>query len=135
MSKIFKDIVYLSEFEKDKKKLLKRFRTIDEDLDNFINVQLKLFHKLGIDNNALEHISDLGINEPKIYKVKKFACKSLKGKGVQSGIRIIYSYFENDDRIEFVEIYYKGDKEKEERDRIKRLYQEGSPDYLVAKVN
>lgn len=124
MSKIFKDIVYLSEFEKDKKKLLKRFRTLDEDLDNFINVQLKLFHKLGIDNNAVEHISDLSINEPKIYKVKKFACKSLKGKGVQSGIRIIYSFFENADRIEFVEIYYKGDKEKEDRDRIKRLYQE-----------
>ncbi|MFA5803209.1 MAG: hypothetical protein WC879_01070 [Melioribacteraceae bacterium] len=122
MSKIFKDIVYLSEFEKEKKKLLKRFRTLDEDLDNFINVQLKLFHKLGIDNNAVEQISDLGISKPNIYKVKKFACKSLKGKGVQSGIRIIYSYFENDDRIEFVEIYYKSDKENEERDRIKRLY-------------
>ena len=91
MSKIFKEIVYLSEFEKDKKKLLKRFRTLDEDLDTFINVQLKLFHKLGIDNSAVEQISDLGIAEPKIYKVKKFACKSLKGKGVQSGIRIIYS--------------------------------------------
>lgn len=122
MSKIFKEIVYLSEFEKDKKKLLKRFRTLDEDLDTFINVQLKLFHKLGIDNSAVEQISDLGIAEPKIYKVKKFACKSLKGKGVQSGIRIIYSYFLNDDRIEFVEIYYKGDKENEDRERIKKLY-------------
>ena len=122
MSKIFKNIVHLSEFEKDKKKLLKRFRTLDEDLDNFIKVQLKLFHKLGIDNNAVEQISDLGIDEPKIYKVKKFACKSLKGKGVQSGIRIIYSYYEKLDKIEFVEIYYKGDKENEDRDRIKRLY-------------
>jgi mRNA-degrading endonuclease RelE of RelBE toxin-antitoxin system len=122
MSKIFKDIVYLTEFEKDKKKLLKRFRTLDEDLDNFINVQLKLFHKLGIDNRALELISDLGINEPKIYKTKKFASKALKGKGVQSGIRIIYSFFEKVDRIEFVEIYYKGDKENEDRERIKKLY-------------
>ncbi len=122
MSKIFKDIVYLSEFEKEKKKLLKRFRTLDEDPDNFINVQLKLFHKLGIDNNAVEQICDLGISKPNIYKVKKFACKSLKGKGVQFGIRIIYSYFEKDDKIEFVEIYYKGDKENEDRDRIKRLY-------------
>ena len=94
-------------------------------MDNFINVQLKLFHKLGIDSSAVEHISDLGINEPKIYKVKKFACKALKGQGVQSGIRIIYSYFSKiADRVEFVEIYYKGDKENEDRDRIKRLYQE-----------
>ena len=122
MSKIFKDIVHLSEFEKDKKKLLKRFRTLDDDLNTFINIQLKLYHKLGIDNNAVEQISDLGINEPKIYKVKKFACKSLKGKGVQSEIRIIYSYYEKLDKIEFVEIYYKGDKENEDRNRIKRLY-------------
>ena len=122
MSKIFKEIVYLSEFEKDKKKLLKRFRTLDEDLDIFINVQLKMFHKLGIDNSAVEQISDLGIAEPNIYKVKKFACKSLKGKGVQSGIRIIYSYFYNDDKIVFVEIYYKGDKENEDRGRIIKLY-------------
>ena len=122
MSQVFKEIVYRPEFEKDKKKLLKRFRTLDEDLNNFINVQLKLFHKLEIDNYAIEHISDLSINEPKIYKVKKFACKSLKGKGVQSGIRIICSYYEKFDKIEFVEIYYKGDKENEDRDRIKRLY-------------
>jgi hypothetical protein len=122
MSRIFKEIVFLREFKKDKKKLLKRFRTLDEDLDNFINVQLKLFHKLGIDNNAAVHISDLGINEPKVYKVKKFACKALKGKGVQSGIRLIYSYFEIDDRIEFIEIYYKGDKENEDKERIKKLY-------------
>ena len=122
MTKIFKDIVYPPEFEKEKKKLLKRFRTLGEDLDNFINVQLKLFHRLGIDNNAVEQISDLDITEPKIYKVKKFACKSLKGKGVQSGIRIIYSYYEKLDKIEFVEIYYKGDKENENRDRIKRMY-------------
>ena len=124
MSKIFKDIVYKSEFERDKKKLLKHFRTLEEDLGNFINVQLKLFHKFGIDNNAIEQISDLGITEPKIYKVKKFACKSLKGKGVQSGIRIIYSYYKNTDRIEFVELYYKGDKENEDKGRIKRMYKQ-----------
>ena len=122
MSQIFKEINYLTEFGKDKKKLLKRFRTLDEDLQTFIEVQLKLFHKLGIDNNAVEHISDLGITEPKIYKVKKFACKSLKGKGVQSGIRITYSYFQAEDKIEFIEIYYKGDKENEDKERIKKLY-------------
>lgn len=122
LSKLFKDIVYLPEFGKDKKKLLKRFRTLDEDLETFIDVQLKLFHKLGIDNGAIVHISDLGITEPNIYKVMKFACKSLKGKGVQSGIRIIYSYLNTADQIEFIEIYYKGDKENEDYERIKKLY-------------
>jgi len=122
MPSIFKEINYLPEFEKEKKKLLKRFRTLDEDLQTFIDVQLKLFHKLGIDNNAVEHISDLSISEPKIYKVKKFACKALKGKGVQSGIRITYSFFQDEDKIEFIEIYHKGDKENEDKERIKKLY-------------
>ena len=122
MSKIFKEIVFLPVFNKDYKKLIKRFRTLDEDIEVFINVQLKLFHKLGIDNNAVERISDLNINKPCIYKAKKFACQSLKGKGVQSGLRIIYAYFANDDKIEFIEMYYKGDKANEDRERIEKLY-------------
>lgn len=122
MGKVFKEINYLPEFERDKKKLLKRFRTLDEDMEVFIKVQLKLFHKLGIDNDAVEHISNLGITIPEIYKAKKFACKSLKGKGVQSGVRIIYSYFPKFDKIEFIEIYYKGDKANEDRKRINKYY-------------
>jgi len=37
---------------------------------------------------------------------------------VQSGIRIIYAYHEEEDMIEFIEIYYKGDKASEDRARI-----------------
>lgn len=76
--KIFKDILQTKEFEKDLKKLKKRFRTLDEDLENFINTQLKLFHKIGLDNKGIVEISGLGINYPKIYKARKFASKSLK---------------------------------------------------------
>jgi len=122
MINAFNEIVFLSGFERDKKKLIKRFNTLNEDLEIFINVQLKLFHKIGIDNNAVEHISNLGIVKPKIYKVKKFACKAIKGKGVQSGMRIIYSYFEDEDKLEFVEIYFKGDKENEDLERIRKYY-------------
>jgi hypothetical protein len=69
-------------------------------------------------------MSDLGIECPKIYKARKFPCRALKGKGAASGIRIIYAYYENEDIIEFVEIYYKGEKEKEKRERILRYYGE-----------
>ena len=122
MSNIFSEIILLPEFEKDKKKLIKRYRTLDDDLKTFIDVQLKLFHKLGIDNNSCEQIENIGIANPNVYKVKKFACKALKGKGVQSEIRIIYSYFYKEDKIEFIEMYYKGDKENENRERIIKLY-------------
>ncbi len=110
-----------SEFEKDLKKL-KRFSSLEEDLQNFTKFAMSLFHKQHIDSRAIVHISDLGMRSPKIFKGKKFACKALKGKGAQSGIRVIYAYHEEEDRIEFLEIYYKGDKESEDRERIKKHY-------------
>ncbi len=125
MRKIFNDVRRLAEFEKDIKKLSKkRFLTLEEDLEVFIEKQLQLFHKLHIDNKGIFLIPDLGMSYPKIYKAKKFACKSLKGKGVASGIRVIYAYFdkEDEDTVELVEIHYKGDKENEDRDRISRYY-------------
>lgn len=121
--KIFRQIEKTSEFEKDFKKLLRRFKTLESDLENFIKHQLNLFHKLSIDNKGIIEISGLGIEYPKIFKVRKFACRSLKGTGSRSGIRIIYAYYEKEDKIEFIEIYYKGDKEKEDKKRIKKYYE------------
>lgn len=120
--KLFADISHLPEFEKDLKKLVKGFKTLGEDLKVFIKTALYSYHKLKIDSGGIFHISDLGIQSPKIYKAKKFACRSLKGKGAYSGIRVIYAYFEEQDRIELIEIYYKGDKEGEDRKRISRHY-------------
>jgi mRNA-degrading endonuclease RelE of RelBE toxin-antitoxin system len=119
---LFKQIAHVPEFEKDLKKLLKRFSSLEEDLRMFIKVAMNAFHKKKVDSNAIFHISDLGIRSPKIYKAKKFACKALKGKGAQSGMRVIYAYHEEEDRIEFLEIYYKGDKASEDRERIKDYY-------------
>jgi len=122
VKKIFNKIRQLPEFEKDFKRLAKRFKTLDDDIEIFIDKQLKLTHKLGVDNKGVVHISELGIEIPKIYKAKKFACKALKGRGVMSGIRIIYAYYENEDVIEFIEIYFKGDKAKEDKKRIIKYY-------------
>ena len=122
MEEIFREISRLPEFEKDLKKLFKRFKTLEDDLEIFIKTELKLYHKLDIDNKGIFQIPSLGIEEPPIYKAKKFACRALKGKGVQSGIRVIYAYFKDIDKIDFVEIYFKGDKENEDKDRILRHY-------------
>jgi hypothetical protein len=122
MTKIFNEISYLPEFDRDMKRLLKKFRTLEDDLKTFIEKALYLYHKLKIDNRGIVQIPGLGIDNPKIYKSRKFACRSLKGTGSQSGIRIIYAYFENEDKIEFIEIYYKGEQEIEDRSRIKKNY-------------
>ncbi len=116
----FSRVSRLPEFDRDLKKLRKRFPTIEEDLETFIQKELFLYHKLNIDNKGVFPIPGLSVRTTKVYKARKFACRSLKGKGVQSGIRVIYTYSDSTDAIELIEIYYKGDKENEDRDRISR---------------
>ncbi len=103
MKKIFNDVRRLPEFEKDVKKLSKKFKSLDEDLENFIKTALKLRHKLNIDNHSIVQIANLGIESPKIYKARKFACKALKGKGAMSGIRVIYAYYLKEDLVELID--------------------------------
>lgn len=122
MKKIFNEVSQLPEFTKDLKKLFKKYKTLPEDLEIFIDKQLKLVHKLKIDNGGVVRISDLGISYPEIYKARKFACRSLKGTGGRSGIRVIYAYYPDQDKIEFIEIYYKGDQDNEDRRRILAYY-------------
>jgi hypothetical protein len=122
--KAFSDIKRLAEFGKDLKKLKKRFPTLDDDLNVFLSVQLPLYHKMKEDNQGIVPISGLGIDQPKLYKARKFACKALKGRGANSGIRVIYAHYEGEDRIELVEIYFKGDKENEDKGRISKHYSE-----------
>ena len=114
----FKETSRLPEFERDTKRLLKRFKTIEGDLEIFIEKQLFLYHKLKVDNRGIFQITGLPVENPEVYKAKKFACKSLKGRGVQSGIRVIYAYDEEEDKIVLIEMYFKGDKANEDKQRI-----------------
>jgi hypothetical protein len=118
----FREIARLPEFSRDLKRLVKRFRTLEEDLATLLEAQLVLFHKLGVDNNGVFEIPGMPFREPRIYKAKKFACRALKGRGANSGLRLIYAYFEGGDKIELIEVYFKGDKENEDRGRILRYY-------------
>jgi mRNA-degrading endonuclease RelE of RelBE toxin-antitoxin system len=120
-TKFLKVLIHPS-FAKDLKKLSKRFRTIEEDLKEFIETAVYLYHKLNRNNNGIFHVPGLVFSTPRVYKAKKFACRSLKGSGVNSGIRVIYSYDENTDKIELIEIYFKGDKENEDKQRINNIY-------------
>ncbi len=116
----FNQVVELPEFSKDFKRLFKKFKSLDEDFKTFQETALKAFHKLNETNVGILPINGLGIEYPQIFKVIKFACKALKGKGSQTGIRLVYAYFTESDKIEFIEIYFKANKENEDRDRIKR---------------
>ena len=104
----------LSEFKKDLKILLKKYRTLPDDLDIVQKV-------LSISPDERPpfsfRIDQLGIKTC-VIKVRKIACKSLKGKGVNSGLRLVYAYFPAKQKITFIELYHKNDKDLEDRNRI-----------------
>ena len=108
---IFKE---LDEFKKDTKKLLKKYRTITEDIE----VVKKVLNVSPSERPPFSfRIDELGI-ETFIIKIKKIASKSFKGKGVNSGFRIIYAYYEEEEKIIMIEIYHKSNKEIEDKERI-----------------
>lgn len=104
----------LPEFNRDLKTLLKRYRTLNDDLGE---VRTILRKKPNERPPFSFRIDNLGI-ETCVIKVKKIACKALKGRGVNSGLRLVYAHFPTDHRIVFVELYHKNDKENEDRQRI-----------------
>jgi mRNA-degrading endonuclease RelE of RelBE toxin-antitoxin system len=113
-----------SSFEKDLKKLLKKFRSLEEDIEIAKKNAIELYHIHKIDNNSVEPIPNFCTQELIICKIKKFACKSLRGRGVQSGVRIIYAYYVLNHTVDFIEIYFKGEAENEDKERIKMYLRE-----------
>lgn len=108
-----------SGFDKDLKRLLKKFRTLEDDIGAAKKNAIELFHLMNVDNNSVEPIPNFCSDELKICKIKKFACKALKGRGVQSGIRIIYACHTLTGTVDFIEMYFKGESENENKERIK----------------
>lgn len=104
----------LPEFDKDLKQLLKKYRSLHDDL-----MEVKTILKKKPDERPpfSFRIDNLGL-ETCVIKVKKIACKALKGRGVNSGLRLIYAHFEVEQKITFIEIYHKNDKENEDKQRI-----------------
>lgn len=131
------DFEELREFGKDKKKLVKKYRSIPEDLETVKQV----LEVMPDERPPFSfRINNLGI-ETCIIKVKKIACKALKGKGVNSGLRLVYAYYniqstetgkgDNEqtgeefiakEKIVFIELYHKSDQENEDRERILKYF-------------
>ena len=107
------------EFKKDLKRLLKKYSTLAEDLETAKRNAIELLYIHGIDNNSIEEVPKYCLETVQICKIKKFACKALKGKGCQSGIRVIYAFFPQEQKVEFIDIYYKGDKANMDYNRAK----------------
>lgn len=105
-------------FEKDLKRLSKKYRSLPEDLEElkrrlpYVDFQenkhfIVLHRKAGL----------------KIIKAR-FACRSVKGKSI---FRIIFAHHQKTNRVEFIdfiELYFKGDQVREDQKRIQGYLKE-----------
>ena len=97
------------DFQKEFKRLAKKYKSLPNDLQEFKRVVLVT--PLG---NS-KHFNVTAKDERRAILKARLFCRYLKG----TSLRIIYAYIEARTAIEFIEIYFKGEKENEDRDRIK----------------
>jgi len=107
MSKTF---VELPEFQKDFKRLVKKYPSLLADLE--LRKQVLEIFPTGRGGADVDQIPNLKI-ESKIYK-SRIACRSLN----RDSLRLIYCYDEELEVITLIEIYFKGEQQVENRERI-----------------
>jgi hypothetical protein len=105
-------------FDGDFKKLLKRFRTLESDFKTLTTYAIEPFHLLGTKTLGIIPIEGFCGEKFTSYKIRKFACRALPGRGPNSGLRVIYTYQSDIQKITFIQIYFKGDQENEDRSRL-----------------
>jgi len=111
-------VIELKEFQNEVKKLVKKYASLYDDIE--ILKQVLEVEQNGIPGKIFE-IPGLKLTNSKAYKVKKFRCKSLGKSKSDSGIRVVYGFKSlAPETIYLIEIYYKGDRENEDRERIKK---------------
>ncbi|MCK4319447.1 hypothetical protein KAW38_02645 [Candidatus Micrarchaeota archaeon] len=107
------DDLGVSEFQKDLKKLCKKYRNLQKDFE-----RLKSVLRVEPTNKA-NRVDELGKSvEVPIYKVKKFRSTDFKGKGNKSGFRVIYAYGEEQGKIIMIQIYHKNKTKDLDRERV-----------------
>ena len=100
----------IPEFTKKFKQLAKRYKSLPDDLAEFKRVLAVV--PLG---NS-KHFNVITKNEQCVIVKARLFCRYLKS----SSLRIIYAFHCQSDKIYFIELYFKGDKENESRERIKK---------------
>lgn len=98
-----------SEFKKDFKQLSKKYRSLSRDLFEFKKIVSEFPFGAG------KHFVVLSKTEAVEIVKARFFCRYLK----RSSLRIIYAYCSTKQIVEFVEIYFKGGKRNEDRQRIR----------------
>mgnify|MGYP001564576618 FL=1 len=98
----------LAEFKKEFKRLFKKYKTLNEDFEKFKKVILAAPTGVG-KNFVIIHDS------PSVKIIKaRMACRALRIRS----LRIIYAYKGKESTIDFIELYFKGERANENRTLI-----------------
>lgn len=99
-------------FRKEFKKLLKKYRTLEDDFE----VAKKVIAAAPKGDGG-KHWNILRRKENRYILKTRMMCRVLKG----AELRLIYYYDGNNVEVVFIEIYYKGDKGRENQKRIEEM--------------
>ncbi len=105
------------DFSKEFVRLTRKYRSLPDDIEEFKKVLIA--RPLG----AGKHFNVITKTEAVIVVKARLFCKYLKG----TSLRIVYAYHIATSKVEFIEIYFKGEKEKENRERIKEYLRIHNP--------
>ena len=100
----------LIEYKKEYRKLSKKYLTLQKDLKNFRYV---ISSEIPVNTRRFTILTE---NETCQIIKARLACKYLKNS--TSVLRIVFACYKQVKRIEFIEIYSKADKNREDRARI-----------------
>ncbi len=100
----------LPEFKKELKKLSKKYPTLRKDIEDIKPVLLSSPTGIGKNFTVISATEEMKIVKARVH------CESLRARS----IRLIYAYHKNKTEFIYIELYFKGDKENENQERIKR---------------
>ncbi len=99
----------LPEFSKEFKRFSRKYKSLPDDLEEFKRV----VDVMPLGNS--KHFNIITRNEQCTVVKARLFCRYLKG----SSLRIVYAFYCQSCKVDFIEIYPKGDKANEDRERIK----------------
>lgn len=100
----------IPEFSKEFRRLSKKYRSLTDDLNEF--KKIITYNPLGNGKhfNVITQQEDIVIIKARLF------CRYLKGS---SCLRIIYAHNKQKNLLEFIQIYFKGDQENADENRLK----------------
>ncbi|RLC35565.1 hypothetical protein DRH14_00655 [Candidatus Shapirobacteria bacterium] len=104
-------------FKKEFKKLFKRYRSLDKDFVFFQQLIVKLLDTITV-RSANHHAILYRDQENNLFIFKsRLQCRTLR----RNSLRLIYVYKKDEQKIRFIQIYFKGDRQNEDVARWKKF--------------